>query len=210
MRRIGLRRGIGADIGCGGARESSRQYGRNAEKAVACQSERGSLPNSASPPPNAPSPATFGTPPHTAKGGRHDCLSASRLSQSRDAVGDFVVVFVSCLHSDCPRAIRGREPSVAVPTGPRAVSLVQPRTVCSPRTASLGANTAALSPQCSIAIDSHPHRRNRSRRHPRARLVPRTGRTNSGHVHVEQPWRRLGARSSRPVPIIPASAGASQ
>jgi hypothetical protein len=110
------------------------------------------------------------TTPHT-EGRRHDCLTAARLSQPRVVAAEFVAVFVSCLHRDCPRTIRGREPSVAVQTGPRAVSLVQPRTVCSPRTASLGANTAALSPQCSIAIDSHPHRRNRSCRHPRARLV---------------------------------------
>jgi hypothetical protein len=51
MESRGRHGGIGADIGCGGARESSRQSGRNAEKAADCQSARGSLPNSASPPP---------------------------------------------------------------------------------------------------------------------------------------------------------------
>jgi hypothetical protein len=210
MRRIGLRRGFGAHIGCGGARESSRQYGRNAEKAVACQSERGSLPNSASPPPNAPSPATFGTPPHTAKGGRHDCLSASRLSQSRDAVGDFVVVFVVCLFRDCPRTIRGREHSVAAQTEPRAVSLVQPRTVRLACTASLIANSAALSPQYPIAISSTLTAAIAHAGAHASASLPRTGRTNSCHAHVQHSWRRIGARSSRPVPSVPASARASR
>jgi hypothetical protein len=58
MERRRASSGIGADIGGGGARESSRQSGRNAEKAVACQSKRGRRPNSASPPERAPSPAT--------------------------------------------------------------------------------------------------------------------------------------------------------
>jgi hypothetical protein len=58
MERRRASSGIGADIGGGGARESSRQSGRNAEKAVVCQSARGRRPNSASPPWRAPSPAT--------------------------------------------------------------------------------------------------------------------------------------------------------
>jgi hypothetical protein len=65
-------RGIGADIGRGGARESSRQSGRNAEKHAACQSERGTLPNSASPPRGALSPATTAA----AKSGSDNCPPA--------------------------------------------------------------------------------------------------------------------------------------
>lgn len=73
MKEQRRRGGIATDIGRGGARESSRHGGRNAEKAYAGQSGQARLPDSASPPqqrlPQQP-------PPHTAKGGHDDCDGA--------------------------------------------------------------------------------------------------------------------------------------
>jgi hypothetical protein len=97
MGEVGHSGGIGVDIGCGGARESSRQSGRNAEKAAAFQSERGSLPDSASPPPNAPSPAT--TAPGEGRQRRWSaCLCAVAIASrsGRVCCGPVRRVFGSC------------------------------------------------------------------------------------------------------------------
>ena len=117
--------GIVQDIGRGGARESSRQSGRIAEKAAACQSARGSLPNSASPPPTL----LPQQPPAPAKGGRHDCAPACRLSVLPVAAAEFVTAPSPRPHCACPHAIWPRPASTSAQAELRALSLVEPRVI---------------------------------------------------------------------------------